>query len=130
MKRHEADRAARIVDIVGRCHERHLGEKVDEGALGVVLVELFRDGQEFFDVFGTRLILRITRGTQSDHVARALEDHREQLAHFACHGHRFGLGEEGIQLSNRSRDLGAKAESVGKLERLTQGDAVLVRERL
>ena len=130
---HERDSAGCVGEVIGIRDERHLGEEVEEGAVGVVPGELPGDGHELVEVLDARLVLWVLRHAQGVQVAALVEQKGEALGdrgrgrRLARGGQHDGrrLDEDGVELRDRGLDLGADAQRRRVGERVAEGDVLI-----
>ena len=111
---HERHGAARVIEVVSRGDERHLGEEVDEAALRVVLLKLAGHRHELLHVLGARFVLRVAAAAQQLEVLRLLEDSREDVRHQA--------GVE--RLARRVEDRGEVDDGGGHFRSEAEGGSI------
>ena len=92
----------------------------------VVPLELLGHGDEFLDVLGPGLVLRVAAGAQRFEEADLLEHVGEDLGHRGGGRLQRRLVEDGREPQNGSGHFRAEAELVGLTHRLTQGLLVLI----
>ncbi len=131
VERHERDRPTRVVELIRRRDERHLGEEVEQRAGRIVAPELPRDGHELFDVFGAGLVLRVPARTQRLEEGGSLEQGSEDVGRrgrVARRGvdRRPDLIEDDRKPVDRSGHLGPESELAGFAQRLPQREVVLI----
>ena len=126
VERHERDRAARVIQVIRGGHERGLGQKVEEGSLRIVPVELFRHCDEFLDVFGPGFILRVSRCAQCLDEAGLRQQGNEDVPDRSRVGGERDLIENGAEAEDGAGDLRSETHFVRVPERLAQRDLVSV----